>query len=221
METSEAILQKLPYWEKLTDEEKSLLAANCTVRQYQKGEIVHGGNYECPGQIFVLSGEIRTYLLSEEGREVTLFMLREGDPCVLSASCILSQITFETQMKAMKTTDLLIIHLGAFQRIIKQNIYVRCFMFELATERFSQVMWSMQQILFMGFDRRLASYLLGEYERTGSKYIRMTHEQIAEQVSSAREVVARMLKRFAADGLIEAERGTIRLINIDELRQLI
>jgi len=221
MELSEAILQKLPYWEKLTNEEKRLLAANCTVRQYRKGEIVHGGNYECLGQIFVLSGEIRTYLLSEEGREVTLFMLREGNPCVLSASCILSQITFETQMKAMKTTDLLIIHLGAFQRIINQNIYVRCFMFELATERFSQVMWSMQQILFMGFDRRLASYLLGEYERTGSKYIRMTHEQIAEQVSSAREVVARMLKRFAADGLIEAERGTIRLISLDGLRRLI
>ena len=213
-------LHMLPYWNKLTSQEQEVVTANSSIRHCEKGELIHGGTLDCIGQITVRKGEVRTYLLSEEGREVTLFMLRDGDPCVLSASCILSEITFETFMVAKAETDILVVHLGAFQRIIEQNLHVRCFLYEMATERFSQVMWTMQQILFMGFDRRLAAFLVDEHERTGSDTIKMTHEQIAEQVSSAREVVARMLKRFASEGLVEVERGVIRLVDIDALELL-
>lgn len=93
-------------------------------------------------------------------------------------------------------------------------------MYELATERFSSVMWVMQQILFYGFDRRLATFLLNEYRRTGATSIRMTQEQIAQNVNSAREVVARMLKQFASDGLIENRRGVIVLKDIGGLENL-
>lgn len=221
MEPKDIYLQRLPYWDKLTINEKELIASDYSIRHYKKGEMIHNGKDECLGQIVVLSGEVRAYLLSEEGREVTLFMLRDGDPCVLSASCVLSEITFETHLIAKQDTDLLIVRLRTFQRIIEQNIYVKCFLYEMATERFSQVMWTMQQILFFGFDRRLATFLINEYERTGSRYIRMTHEQIAEQVSSAREVVARMLKRFVSDGLVEVDRGAIKLKDIDGLKLLL
>ena len=107
------------------------------------------------------------------------------------------------------------------ETLAQQNIYARCFLYELATARFSAVMWSMQQVLFARFDRRLATFLLNEYERTGNAEIRMTHEQIAQHVSSAREVVARMLKRFASDGLVEMRRGAIRLSDPDGLRRLL
>ena len=102
----------------------------------------------------------------------------------------------------------------------EKNLYVRCFLYELATKRFSDVMWAMQQIMFKGLDRRLAEFLLAEAERTGSDTIRMTHEQIAQHISSAREAVARMLKNFSEDGLVELKRGAITLRDTDRLNHL-
>lgn len=93
-------------------------------------------------------------------------------------------------------------------------------MYELMMERFSSVMWTMQQILFAKFDQRLAGFLLQEYEKTGSLQIRMTQEQVAQQINSAREVVARMLRRFVSDGLVEIRRGTILLRDIEGLRMI-
>ena len=170
--------------------------------------------------LLLLEGEIRTYLLSDEGREVTLFRGYSGGLCVLSASCVISQITFEVQMSAQQDTEVLIIPAGITAALKERNIHVRCFFYELAIQRFSDVMWSMQQILFKGLDRRLADFLLAEQERTGSDTVRMTHEQIARHISSAREAVARMLKHFSEDGLVELKRSAVVLLNMDALKKL-
>ncbi len=216
----EKLLNQLPFWSSLLEEEKDRVRQRAFVNHYEKGTIINNGNKECLGMFFVLSGEIRTYLLSEEGREVTLFRLYSSDICVLSASCIISQITFETQMIAQQDADLLIIPVDVIAEISENNIYVRCFLYEMATRRFSDVMWAMQQILFKGLDRRLAGFLLAEAERSNSNVIHMTHEKIAQQISSAREVVARMFKHFAEDGLVDVKRGAITLLDIDGLRNL-
>ena len=94
----ERTLTQLPFWSSLTEHEMETLRRSAFVRHYEKGAFVHSSDTECLGMLFVLSGEIRTYLLSEEGREVTLFRLYPGELCVLSASCVISQITFDTQM---------------------------------------------------------------------------------------------------------------------------
>lgn len=220
MHEIEHALPKLPYWDALEERQKAYLASNASLRHSEKGEIIHGCGSVCLGMFYVLKGSIRVYLLSEEGREVTLFRLEEGDCCILSASCVINQITFDTQMVVERDCELLVVHSGAFAQLVEENIRVKCFMYELATERFSSVMWAMQQILFAKFDKRLAVFLLDEYDKTGRPEIRMTHEQIAVQVNSAREVVARMLKRFASDGLVEMKRGSIRLKDIDGLRNI-
>ena len=110
--------------------------------------------------------------------------------------------------------------LTAIAALKEKNLYVRCFLYELATKRFSDVMWAMQQIMFKGLDRRLAEFLFAEAERTGSDTIRMTHEQIAQHISSAREAVARMLKSFSEDGLVELKRGAITLRDKNRLNRL-
>lgn len=221
MNITDEMIQLLPFWEKLTEAEKATVQSGTTIRNYQKGEFIHGGANDCLGMIYLISGELRTFILSDEGREITLFHLYDGDPCIFSASCAIRQLTFETLICAEKDCELLVINTGVFSQLTEQNIYVRCFMYELITQRFSTVMWTMQEILFKGFDRRLASFLVAEYDRTGSATLRMTHEQIAQRVSSAREVVARMLKRFDADGLVEVKRGSIRLLDIHKLRELL
>jgi len=216
-----AATKRLPFWDDLTDDEKAFVCENSTIRTYEKGRLIHGGDSDCLGMTLVLSGEVRAFLLSDEGRDVTLFRLREGDPCVLSASCVISQITFESHITAVTDCELLIVNSGAFSMLTDRNVYVRCFMYELMMKRFSSVMLSMQDILFKGYDRRLATFLVGEYDRTGLPVVRMTHEQIAQHTSSAREVVARMLKRFSADGLVEVKRGTIRISDPESLRALV
>ncbi len=216
----ENILNKLPFWASLTEQEKEILRKSAVIRRYEKGSFIHSSDRDCLGMLFILSGEIRTYILSDEGREITLFRLYPNDLCVLSASCVISQISFDTQMTARQDTEVLIIPPNITALLKEQNISVRCFLYEQATERFSEVMWAMQQILFKGIDQRLAAFLVEECERTNSNTVRITHEQIARNISSAREAVARMLKQFTQDGLVELKRGEIIIKDTDGLKRL-
>lgn len=216
----ESVLERLPFWKLLTDSEKELVQQNAVIRLYKKGTRVYSSERECLGMLFVMQGEMRTYLLSEEGREVTLFRIYPNDLCVLSASCVISQISFDTQMSAQKDTEALMIPPNIVLLLQEKNLSVRCFLYELATKRFSDVMWAMQQILFKRLDQRLALFLMQESQRLGTDTIHMTHEQIAQQISSAREAVARMLKQFSEDGLVELKRGAIRLLDQKGLKAL-
>ena len=90
MSHTEEVLNNLPFWPSLTEQEKETIRRSAFVRHYRKGAFVHSSDNECLGMLFVLSGEIRAYLLSDEGREVTLFRLYPGEPCVLSAPCVIN-----------------------------------------------------------------------------------------------------------------------------------
>lgn len=210
----------MPYWGRLESGQKDTIAAHAVIRRYAKGEIVHGYGNACLGTVQVLRGSLRVYLLSEDGREITLFRLETGDPCVLSAACVMRQITFDTYMVAESECELFVVGAAAFDRVAEENIYVKCFMYEVAAERFSAVMRAMQQILFSRLDRRLASFLWEAYEKTGSTRINMTQGYIAVQISSAREVVARTLKRFEEEGLVRLGRGKIVLLDPEGLKEI-
>ena len=160
------MLSGLPFWEHLEYAQKRYAEDHAVFRHYGKGSMIYSSGSLCLGMACVQKGSVRVYLLSEEGREITLFRLEKGDPCVLSAACVISQITFDTYMEAEQGCDLLVIPAAAFRQLTEENIHVKCFVYELMTERFSSVMWTMQQILFAGLDRRLAGFLVQEYDRT-------------------------------------------------------
>jgi len=214
-------IKNLSFWEHLTDSEKQLLCDNTSPVHYRKGTNIHSGSGDCIGLLLVKSGQLRTYLLSEDGRDITLYRLFGGDVCILSASCVLEAITFDVFIDAEEDTDVLVINSDVFHRMADQNIYMKCFGYQLATVRFSDVMWAMQQILFMGADKRLAIFLSDEISKSGSDEIKMTHEQIARYMGSAREVVTRMLKYFSSEGIVELGRGMIRVTDRKKLRSLI
>ncbi len=213
-------LSKLPFWADLTEDEKTLAISGSSVKSYLKGSLVHDPRTECLGLTMLLEGEMRSCIISEEGREITLYRMFSGDMCTLSASCILSEITFDTHFYAQTNCTVLTLAPHVLNKIMAQNIKVRCALFEFTASRFSQVMLTMQDILFKGFDIRLAKFLVSEYERTRSLEINLTHEQIAQYTSSAREVVARMVKRFAEDGLISSSRGKILIKDLEALMAL-
>ncbi|MHB1313964.1 MAG: Crp/Fnr family transcriptional regulator [Christensenellales bacterium] len=211
----------LTFWNNLSLDEQNLILQNVSSVRTKKGSTIHGGDSNCVGLLLLKSGVLRVYMLSEEGREITLYQLYEGDTCILSASCILNQITFDVHIDAETDCEILLISAHVISSLIKSNVYVENFSYKLAADRFSDVMWAMQQILFMGFDKRLAVYLLDESTKTGSTTIKSTHEQIAKQLGSAREVVTRMLKHFQDSHLVEVSRGETKITDKNKLKELI
>ena len=217
---AELFTRHFPFWDKLSETEREEFCRQTSFAVYQKGQNIHGNAGHCTGAIFVKSGILRAYMLSEEGKEITLYRLYPGNICMLSASCVLQSITFDVYVDAEVPSEVHIINSGAFAKLIDTNVYVENFALKLATERFSEVMWAMQQILFMSFDRRLAVFLLDELAKTGDELVALTQEQIAKYMGSAREVVSRMLKYFSTEGLVEVQRGGVRLLDKARLQIL-
>ncbi|MBP3387497.1 MAG: Crp/Fnr family transcriptional regulator [Clostridia bacterium] len=209
-----------PFWERLDGSDKEYLMRETTAVSFKKGTNVHDGSV-CTGVIMVKKGCLRIYLLSEEGKEITLYRLFSGDMCMLSASCVLQSITFDVFVDSEEDCECVVVRGGAFNTITEKYHEAKIFALETALGRFSDVMWVMQQILFMSLDKRLAIFLLDEASKLGSDTIKLTHEQIAKYMGSAREVVSRMLKYFVSEGMISSSRsGGIKLLDKARLRKL-
>ena len=208
-----------PFWNKLNDTDRDYLCQNSLVVHFEKEQSVHD-NTGCSGLYIVKSGGLRLYMLSDEGKEITLYRLLPGDICMLSASCVLQSITFDVYVEAEEPSDCYMINGMAFGAVSERVLEVKNYALETAVERFSDVMWVMQQIVFMSMDKRLAIFLLNEITANGTDMIVMTHEQIARHLGTAREVVTRMLKHFASDGWLEVTRKGITILDKNKLRDI-
>jgi len=215
------IRSRFDFWDKLTDMQKRMLENNIVKAIYTDGYNLYSSDNECLGVILLKRGGLRVYILSEDGREVTLYRLSPGDVCILSASCILKNITFDVHIDVEGDTEVYILNIDVFSKLCQDNVYVENFAYRNAIDRFSDVMWAMERILFMSFDKRLAIFLLDEMAKSNSSVLNITQEQIAKYIGSAREVVSRMLKIFQADGILEQSRGVIRILDKEKLRQLV
>lgn len=209
-----------PFWERLSEEDKSTLLRSSQTVKFEAGTNIHDGN-ECTGIIVIKRGQLRLYMLSEEGKDVTLYRLFEGDICILSASCVLDTVSFDVFVDTEDDSEVIVIGGCAYEDLARRLPEVKIFALENALATFSDVMWVMEQIMFMSMDKRLAIFLLDEVARTGEQAIRLTHEQIAKYMGSAREVVSRMLKYFANEGLISSSRSEgIKILDKKRLRAL-
>ena len=210
-------LTALPFWGALTEQEQETMLSCAQIRSYTKDSLIYSKEQECLGLIRVLSGTVRTFMLSAEGREVWLYRVDAGETDVLSAACVMNQITFETQMVADTDCTLLIVPAVCLSVFKENNLHVRCFLFEKLGERFSDVMFKMQAILFTRLDQRIAGALLS-HERSGT--VRITHEQLAGEINSTREAVSRILKDMERESLIKLGRGQIIITDPTALRLL-
>ncbi|MBE6714314.1 MAG: Crp/Fnr family transcriptional regulator [Ruminococcaceae bacterium] len=212
--------EMLPFWDELTTDDREYICRHSVMSSYLKGTTIHDST-ECSGVFLIRSGCLRVYIMSEDGKDITLYRLHAGDMCMLSASCVLQAITFDVFVDAEEDSECYIISGPAFADLSEKNPIVKIFSLETAVSRFSDVMWIMQQILFMSMDKRLAIFLSDESARTGSDVITLTHEQIAKYMGSAREVVSRMLKYFSSEGIVEVSRKGVKIIDKKRLRSLI
>jgi CRP/FNR family transcriptional regulator len=221
---SEKDMEYLPkilgFWDELTNVQKDLLTSYLEEVKYEKGERIHGGGVDCVGVLLIKRGNIRVYILSDEGKEVTLYRLGDNDICILSASCVINQITFDVHIDAESNCEVLKVSPVIFEKLCRQNVHVENFTNRIIIDHFSESMWAMQQILFMSFDKRLAIFLYDEITRIKDNKIKMTHEQIAKYIGSAREVVTRMLNYFAEEDIVRLSRGVVEVIDKKKLQEL-
>lgn len=211
--------EMFPFWAELSADERESICLHSSARSFPKGAHIHDGS-ECSGVFFIRSGSLRVYIMSEEGKDITLYRLYSGDMCMLSASCVLESITFDVFIDAEEDSECFVISGPAFAAVSENNPKVKIFSLETALSRFSDVMWVMQQILFMSFDKRLAIFLLDETAKTGGDVVHLSNEQIAKYMGSAREVVSRMMKYFTSEGIAERRRDGIHILDRAKLRRL-
>ena len=202
-----------PIWNQLASGQQEMLIKSTIRRTIPKGTLLHSGSMDCTGLLLVQHGQLRAYILSEEGREITLYRLLEGDICLFSASCMMRSIQFEVMIEAEKDTELWIIPADSYKSVMDQSAPLANFTNEVMAGRFSEVMWLLEQILWKRFDQRLAGFLLEESALEGTDVLKITHETIGSHLGNPREVVTRMLRYFQNEGLVKLSRGTVEITN--------
>lgn len=206
-----ALAEDFPIWDQLTADQQACLSGAAVRRSVPRGTMLAGGGTDCAGLLLVHSGQLRAYILSEGGREITLYRLFDLDMCLFSASCVMRSLQFEVMVQAEKDTDLWMIPPEVYRALMESSAPVSNYTGEVMAARFSEVMWLMEQILWKSVDTRLAAFLLEESALEGSRRLRVTHEGLANHLGTAREVVTRMLRYFQDEGLVRLSRGCVEL----------
>lgn len=209
-----------PVIRKLTKEQQKRIQEAVTEKSVEKGTVLHDGAADCTGLLVVQSGMLRAYILSEEGREITLYRLFERDVCLFSASCMMSGIQFEVTIEAEKDTRVWVIPTKVWKRLNEESAVLANYTNELMADRFTNVMWLIEQIMWKSFDKRLAEFLLEEVSVEGTSLLKITHEVIGNHLGTAREVVTRMLRYFQSEGMVKLSRGMVEITDAAGLEEV-
>ena len=209
-----------PIWEKMTASQQERLVSVTEFQKVKKGTVLHDGSPDCLGMLLVKSGQLRAYLLSEEGREVTICRFFEMDICLFSASCVMPNMQYDIFIEAEKDTELWVIPACLYQNLMDESLAISNYSHNLITNHFSDVMWLMEQIMWKSFDKRLAQFLIEESALEDAMSLKITPEKIANHMGTAREVVTRMLRYFQGEGMVRLTRGTVELTDEKALSKL-
>ena len=209
-----------PIWKELPSPHQNRLLQGLREQTVKKGTILHNGNRECVGLFLIRSGQLRVYVLSEEGREITLYRHFERDICLLSASCMMRSLQFEVTVQAEKETNFWVIPTEVYQSLMRDSALIANYTNELMASRFSEVMWLMEQVMWKSLDKRVAEFLLQEAFIEGTYQLKITHEAIAHHLGSHREVITRMLRYFQRENVVKLSRGMVTILDESKLLAL-
>lgn len=209
-----------PIWNKLNTAQQDRIMSSLTDRNVKKGTVIYSGSLDCTGLFLVKSGQLRAYILSDQGREITLYRLFDRDMCLFSASCMIHSMQFEMTIEAEKDTELWMIPAETYKSIMEESAPLANYTNELMASRFSEVMWLIEQILWKSLDKRVAEFLLEEAAIEDTSRLKITHEAIANHLGSHREVITRMLRYFQNEGMVKLSRGMVAILDREKLEAL-
>ena len=209
-----------PIWDKMTAGQQEALVSGARRQVLKKGTVVHRDTEDCAGLLLLEEGQLRAYMLSEEGREITVYRLLEGDICLFSASCMIRSLQSDIVIEAERDSRMWVISPGVYRKLMDESALIANYTNEIMASRLTDVMWLMEQVMWKILDRRLASFLLEEADLEGSGSLKITHEMIGNHLGTAREVVTRMLRYFQSEGMVRLSRGAVEITDRKKLEKL-
>lgn len=213
-------LSTLPFWKDLTQEEQEQLRQGAQMHHFKKGDIMDQGTSQCTGLEMIIEGQVRVFLPSPQGNEITLYRLLEQDVCILSAGCMFPSLTFDISMEFEEDTRILLLPKQLLHQLSEKNGKVKDFTMELMTDRFSSVMNTMYDVMFSNNEHRLAQALYTQIQLQGSLSLSLTHEQLAKELGTAREVISRLLKQLQKEGILKQSRGCVTILDEHKLNAI-
>lgn len=214
-------VQDLAFWDRLSPEEQERVERSAHSVRYGAGQMIWSGELDCLGILMVRSGVVRLFLSSQDGREATIARMTDGEVCTLTASCTMPTTEFNIRVQAESEVEALVVPALCLSGLVRENLYVENFLYRSATQHFAHVLEAVEQMLFFSLEQRVAAHLLDEAARLGTDTLRVTQEQVAQAIGSAREAVTRTLKKLAAAGAVEVFRGGVRLTDKRALYRLV
>lgn len=216
----ELLRNAFPFWESLTEQQKTELCRNTVKSHCEKKTQLHFGGGECAGVQIIGSGRVRVFITSPGGGDITLFRLIGGDVSILSAACMLNGMDIELDMEMETDCTIYTIPKKVYRRLYDESAVVKDYTMEMISEKFSDIMWLLNQFLFSNVASRIAGALLEHRALEGGDELSLTHETIAKDAGTAREVVTRILKQFQSDGFVKLGRGKVIIVDPERLGKI-
>lgn len=219
IQATATLRDEFPILSGLDEELMDRLTQTAMWRRYDAHEDVQNHDETCDGLMKVKQGRLRVYMQDDDGKEITLYRLYPGDSCVMTASCLLHQMNVDFLIEAEVETIVILLPTTYLSYVSQRYPALSEHLNELVRARFSELTWVIRQIVFSSMPARIAEFLISQYVSRETATLALTHEEIANDLGSAREVVSRILKYFQEEGLIDQARKRIRLLDIEGLKR--
>jgi CRP/FNR family transcriptional regulator, anaerobic regulatory protein len=206
------IMVSFPFLGRMPREAREELSARAVRKNLAHKQILVSGGGDCEYLPFVLRGTLRVYKVSESGKELTLYRIDRGESCILSATCILNTSTFPATVEAEGQTEVVLIPSPLFARWVDSYPEWRRFVFSIYEKRLEMLLTVVEEVAFRHVDARVSAWLAGA-AGGHSVAVSATHQKIASEVGTSREVVSRILRDFEVEGLLVTERGRVRILD--------
>ena len=211
------IFDRFPFLERASAAFRDEFCDRVSLVQLPAGHLICHDGSPCALLPLVIAGTGRVYKLGEQGREITLYRVEPGQSCVVTASCILSGQTFPAFAECETEVEAIVARPAEVRRWMALSEPWREYIFGLIASRLQEVFGVLDAVLFQRLDRRLIAFLLSQQTAAPESAIRMTHQALAVELGSSREVISRVLKGLEEQGLLRTTRGLIELLDLPGL----
>ncbi len=208
------LLELYPVLGAMADGPRQLLQKALLSAQLPAGTVIFDEAQSCRGFPLIIDGAVRVVKVSTQGRELPLYRVTPGETCIITSSCLLGQTPYNARGVAEGDLQLALVPAGVFSDLLADGAF-RDFVFRLFSNRIADLMQLVEEVAFKKLDQRLASLLLGK-----GRIVHATHQQLADELGSVREIVSRLLKGFATQKWVNLGREQIEILDAAALRQL-
>jgi CRP/FNR family transcriptional regulator, anaerobic regulatory protein len=213
-EIKDRLLQQYPMLRDLSAAEQQELFDSAAVVHLPAGTVLFDENQPCLGFPLLLSGNIRVIKASPNGRELQLYRVTPGESCILTSSCLLGNTRYHARGIVEQTMEMVLLPARSFHALLGKQDSFRSYVFHLFSDRLTDLMQLVSAVAFQKLDQRLANLLVSK-----PSPIHATHQSLADELGSAREIVSRLLKGFAEQGWVKLGREQIEITDEATLKK--